>query len=294
MEDTPINNKVNNCDFFKILDVEYNKILYYENVFYLNLAVLNNHTEIMSYLKKIYSIAKLKGIDNEKKIIILNHLEACSNEEQKYIAFMIDRITSYIGYIFLTTAKNKINNKITSSCANIYFKPLDETQFINIFKFVFSKTFNKKYLGNSQLKKYYKIYLANNYNLGNTISQIKYNLSCCDNTQNNKSSSEDDINKKSLLCQIVSNFIKKKLVLSTINSSMEIRKFLYTMVSLNMDMTEFVKEVVKQLITKKIDKEKKFKILENANQMSGKMKTINKEIILLETFFYNIIVIIYS
>ena len=283
--------RINNFEYFKILDAEYNKILYYENVFYLNMAILNNHTEIIDYLNKLNSIAKSRGIDDEKKIIIINHLEQCTDEEQKYVAYMIDKLNSYIAYIFLTTSPNKINKKVVTSCAKIFFKHLDESCFTSIFKYAFSKSHDKKSLTSNHLKHYYKIYIGNNYNLGNTLAQIKYYLA-----QHGPDFIKDKtLNTKSLISQIATNFIKKRLVLSPVgNSAMDIRQSLYTMVSLNMDMIAFVKEVVKQIMTKKIDLDKKIKILEKANNISRDMKNINKEIVLMESFFYDIVGLIYN
>ena len=60
----PLNKKINNIKYFKILDSEYNKILFYENIFYLNIEILNNNNEIIDYLKYIYQIAKSNNITN--------------------------------------------------------------------------------------------------------------------------------------------------------------------------------------------------------------------------------------
>jgi DNA polymerase III delta prime subunit len=190
-------NNINNIHFFKILDDTYNKIFYYENYYYLNISILNNNNEILDYLKYIYKIAKEKNItifdnddnddnDNnvenskikEKKIIIITHIYKCNQEAQLYLAFMLDKINTNASYIFTTYSKNTINKKILSSCASLNFKHLDETEFIKIFKINFKTEFAKDnhILTTPILKQFYEIYVENKYNLGNTISQIKYHL----------------------------------------------------------------------------------------------------------------------
>ena len=133
------------------------------------------------------------------------------------------------------------------------------------------------------------MYVSNRYNIGNTISQIKYYLAtegteflkCKQNTQ-------------SLMTNIAANFIKKKLVLSNISSALEIRKFLYTMLSLNMKLIIFVKEVVRQLLKSKLSQDKKLIILEKSATLSKELYNINKEVVIIEAFFYDIISVIYQ
>ena len=281
--------KVNNLEYFKVLDSEYNKVLSYENIFYLNIKILNNQTEITNYLKYIYSIARSRSISDEKKIIIIKHIDKCNYDSQRYIAFMLDKITTGVTYIFTTYTTNKIDRKIVTSCAPINFKYLDEETFTTIFKYNFNKTFAKKDLTPLILKQYYQIYVSNKYNIGNTISQIKYHLSISGN-----SFLKDKINICSILERIASNFIKKRLVLSTINSALDIRKFLYILLSLNVELIIFVEEVVKQLLKSKLNNNIKTIILEKSGVLTAELNNVNKEIISVETFFYDIINVIYS
>ena len=348
----PLNKKINNIKYFKILDSEYNKILFYENIFYLNIEILNNNNEIIDYLKYIYQIAKSNNITNynnshdncnsnsnsnstetlddlsdffgsnkksnaesrngessngepsngessnadsnsipDKKIIIIKNIDKCNKEAQLYIAFMIDKINTNISYIFTTHNTNTINSKITSSCTKINFKYLDETTFTSIFKTNFKSIYEKDsiILTQSILKQFYQIYIANKYNIGNTISQIKYYLATEGISFLNKNE-----NTLSLLSTIAANFIKKKLVLTTLSSALEIRKFLYIMLSLNMKLIIFVKEVVRQLNNSKLNTNIKIKIIEKSSILSKELLDSNKEIIIIETFFYDIINIIYS
>jgi hypothetical protein len=105
---------------------------------------------------------------------------------------------------------------------------------------------------------------------------------------------QTDEYKQSLMYNIVKNFIKKKLKLSTINTALDIRKFLYTLLSLNIDLLEFCKVLVKELIGRKLNDNTKRLIIEKAGILSNEISLINKEVISVESFLYNIIHIIYS
>ena len=281
--------KINNLEYFKVLDTEYNKVLAYENIYYLNIKVLNNQSDIASYLKYIYSIAKSRSITNEKKIIIINHIDRCNYDSQRYIAFMLDKITTGVAYIFTTHTTNKVDIKIKTSCASINFKYLDEDTFTTVFKHNYKKQFARKDLMPAIVKQYYQIYIANRYNIGNTIAQIKYHLAITGNAF-----LKDNTNICSLLERIASNFIKKRLVLSTISSALDIRKFLYTLLSLNFELIIFVGEVVRQLVKSKLNNNIKTIILQKAGILTAELSNVNKEIIIVETFFYDIINVIYS
>ena len=291
--DTQINKKLNNIMYFKILDNDYSKLLYFENIYYLNMSVLHNNTDIMNYLIYIYKLTRTRNFDeNEKKIIIISNINKCNTEAQRYMSFMIEKITKQIAYIFTTHTLTLLNKKITSSCTNINFTHLNETVFCKIFLNNFKKTFiniNKAYLYPSNLKHYYQIYVSNKYNIGITIAQIKYYLET-----EGIGFLKDKTKTCSLMSNIAKNFIKKKLILSTINSALEIRKFIYLLVSLNIKLILFVQEVVKQLLCNNLNNSIKSQIIENTNILSNEIVNSNKEVILIETFFYNIINIIYS
>jgi hypothetical protein len=344
-----INKKLNNLHYFKILDANFNKILFYENCYYINLEILNNNNEVIEYLKYIYQIAKssnIKNFDNinndayddvfgkviidndnyssnnncsndncsndncssnynynnnnnnnkidkkiDKKIIIITHIDKCNKEAQRYIAFMLEKMNIYISYILTSYNTNSIDKKIISLCSPIYFNNLDETEFIKIFKINFKFSFEKKnyILNTSTLKQFYQIYVSNRYNIGNTISQIKYYLEI-----EGIEFLKNKDNKISLLSQIADNFIKKKLILSNVSSALEIRKFLYILLSLNIKLIIFVKEVVNQLSNSKLNSNIKMKIIEKASIISYELNNSNKEVVIIELFFYDIITIMYS
>jgi hypothetical protein len=202
---------------------------------------------------------------------------------------MLDKITTGVAYIFTTYTTNKIDRKIATSCASINFKYLDEATFTTVFKHNYKKHFARKDLMPIILNQYYQIYVANRYNLGNTIAQIKYHLATSGNAF-----LKDKTNSCSLLSRIASNFIKKRLVLSTVNSALDIRKFLYILLSLNFELIIFVEEVVRQLVKSKLNDNIKNIILQKAGTLSAELSNVNKEIIIVETFFYDIINVIYS
>jgi hypothetical protein len=257
------------------------------------MTVLHNNTDIMNYLKYIYKLTRTRNFDeNDKKIIIISNIDKCNNESQKYISFMIEKISNQIAYIFTSQTLTLLDKKITSACANIKFNHLNETEFCKIFLNNFKHTFNKinkAYLYPSNLKHYYQIYVSNKYNIGSTIAQIKYYLET-----EGIGFLKDKSKTCSLMSYIAKNFIKKKLILSTVNSALEIRKFIYLLVSLNIKLILFVQEVVKQLLHNNLNSTIKLEIIKQANLLSHDIVNSNKEVILLETFFYNIINIIYS
>ncbi len=93
---------------------------------------------------------------------------------------------------------------------------------------------------------------------------------------------------------ITKNFIKKRLKLSNVSTALEIRKFLYTLLSLNIDLLEFTKMLVKLLLESKINNKSKELIIEKAGLLSSETNYINKEVISVESFIYSTIYIIYS
>jgi hypothetical protein len=66
------------------------------------------------------------------------------------------------------------------------------------------------------------------------------------------------------------------------------------MLSLNMKLIIFVKEVVRQLLKSKLSQDKKLIILEKSAILSKELYNINKEVVIIEAFFYDIISVIYQ
>lgn len=286
---------INNLAFFKPLDeINFPKILLYENLYFLNIAILNNNTEITAYIKQIYKIAKAHSIDSSRKIFIITHIELCNREQQRYITFMLDKLNPLTSYIFTTTRINQLDKKIRTFCAPLAFAHPTDIEFAEIFKYnygIHSKTLEKKHLTQFYIKKFWDIYCNNRYNIGHSIAQIKYVLSIPDISLEKLKLNE---NNKSLLDNIASNFIKKKMKLTTLVGALEIRRFIYTLLSINIDVVEFTKCLIRQLLANKFNTKTKMLIVKKAAEFSRALPKINKELIVLETFIYQIMYIVYS
>ena len=76
-------------------------------------------------------------------------------------------------------------------------------------------------------------------------------------------------NTQSLLNNIVANFIKKKMKLTNLNGTLEIRKFIYTLLSININLVEFIKCLIQQLLASKINSITKQKIIEKTGIFSS-------------------------
>lgn len=280
---------------------EFPKLLVYENLYILNIAVLSNNTEISEYLVGIYKLAKSRSIDNTKKIFIIKYIDLCNRESQRYITFMLDKINALTSYIFITTKPHQLDKKIRTFCILLHFQYPNETQFNEVFKHNYIQTsiFKQQHATIPYMKAYWKIYKNNNFNIGNTISQIKYLLhpEICISSNNihlplEKLKLED--NSISLLDRIANNFIKKKMKLTGLSGAMEIRRVIYILQSIGIDLQEFIKCIVKHLLTSKISKKSKYLILEKAGSYSATIIKCNKELIATELFLYDLIYIIYG
>ena len=285
-------NIINTVRYFKILDREYPKLLSFENAYFLNVSIISSNNEINSYFRYINKLNKSRSIDNSKKIFIISHIDKTTYENQRYIAMILDKLTARATFIFTTNQYNNIDIKIRGSCCHLRFKPLTKSIFTQIFLNNYETIFNKKELLLQYLNKYYEIYKNNNYNIGNTIAQIKYLL--CNKEINLTRGNEGNDLSESLMDKIVRNFIKKRIKLSTVNNSLEIRKILYTLLSLNINLLDFSKTIIKQLITGKLNDKIKLKILEQGKILSIDLQHVNKDVIAVETFIYALINIIYS
>ena len=284
--------RINNITYMKILNKEYEKLFSYENVYYVNLEILNNNTEIITYLRYIYKLARSRSIDGLKKIFIIKHIEVCNDEQTRYIKYMLDRLTDIVSYIFITTRLNNISQNIKSSCLAIHFDHLDLSEFTMVFKKNFKTYLEPKYMIPSYMKQYYSIYKHNEYNIGRTLGQIKFILA--NNEIINLEKLSDENNSLPLLDRIVKNFIKNKLKLTNIDLTLEIRKVLYTLVSLNMDLLEFARKLVRQLLIAKLNNKIKALIITKAGELSHILVDINKPVLAMEQFIVSLIRIIYS
>jgi uncharacterized membrane protein YjjP (DUF1212 family) len=93
---------------------------------------------------------------------------------------------------------------------------------------------------------------------------------------------------------ISNTFIKKCLVLSTIDRLQEVRKFVYLILSINLQPLDIIKTICQKLMKSKLSIETKTKILNHVTDYSKYCNNANKEVIPLETLLFNLILIIYS
>jgi hypothetical protein len=287
--------RIGNITYMKTLyEKDFPKLLVYENLFLINIAVLNNNTEIIEYLKQVYKIARTRSIDASRKIIVITHIDLCNRDTQRYIAFMLDKINSNTSYIFTTTKLNQLDKKIQTFCAPIAYEIPDETVFTNVFKhnYLVTGVIDKKWCSISHLKHYWNIYRNNRYNIGNTIAQIKYLASQSGGIKLDKLKLDE--HSGNLLDNIASNFIKKKMKLTALSGALDIRRFIYTLLSVGIDLQVFISRVIRQLLASKISIKSKAMILAKAGEMSASIPLINKELIATELLLYQLVHIVYS
>ena len=291
-----INNmKINNIYYMKILDKEYDKLLVYENLYYVNIEILISPSEILLYLKHLYKLSRGRSIDCSKKIIIISHIDKCNIDALKYINYMLEKINCYTSYIFTITKQNNITNKITSSCARLNFGYLNKDEFNKIFTYNYKHIFHKQYLTPEYITQYYNIYINNQYNIGNTISQIKYLIFAQNITIEKLKLHENKDIIQSLMYNIVKSFIKNHIKLDTVNNAEKIRHDLYILLSLNIDLIYFVKILIKQILhNNKITNATRELIITSAGELSHQLHKNNKEVINVEKFIYNLIYIFFS
>ena len=66
-----IDTKLNCIDRFTIYNNEWYRLMYLDNVYYLNLNLFLNDTDKLEYLKYIYKISKAQSFDKKKKIFTI-------------------------------------------------------------------------------------------------------------------------------------------------------------------------------------------------------------------------------
>ena len=204
---------------------------------------------------------------------------------------MLDKINTLTSYILTTTHCNQIDKKILTFCAPLRYEHPSECEFTNTFRNNYSSVLEKKHLTTYYMRKYWEIYKNNKWNIGRSLAQIKWLLSCQDISLERLKLDE---NNRSLIDNIAANFIKKKMKLGMLSGALEIRKFVYTLLSININVVEFVKCLVHQLIKSRITSISKQKLIETAGKFSACLHKMNKDLIALETFLYEVIYIVYS
>ena len=289
MDNFPVDEKINILSHYKIYSNEWYRLMYLDNVFYLNLKLFLNDNEILDYLKYIYRTSKTISFDGKKKIFIIKHLDICSLQVQKYVAYILDHITANSSFILIVNSPFNLPRKIKSTCLKLHYHYLDESRFREIFIANYKCFFTDTEL--KQIAYMYKIYCNNNYNIGNTLSQIRYLKSAGKLAVSYLKNGE---NCESLMQMMVNCLVKKHIVLSGLERLMDVRRTLYTILSLNLSTIDFVRLICRKLVKSKISAACKLKILEKACEYSKVYKDANKLVIPLEGFIFEVIRIIYS
>jgi hypothetical protein len=284
-----LNNPINNLDYFKVYDHTYTKLLCLDTVFYLNLKIITSDSETIDYLKCINKISTTRSFNDEKRYFIIKGLDTVSQDIINFIKYMLDRLNALSSFIFIVNKLNVLPQKIITTCATLHYPHLNQQEFDTIFNY----NYKNKLTTNDWLvsNKFYKIYENNQYNIGHTINQIRY-LAISKNLNNAYFKNSDNL--LSLDIIIVQNFIKNYLILSSIEKIGDIRKFIYTLLSINYPIITFVQNLTRLIIKSKLKHEQKSKIIEKFAYFSKIYKNANKEVIPLEGLLFNIIDIIYS
>lgn len=280
---------INNINYFKVYDHTYTKLLCLDTVFYLNLKIITSDSELLEYLKCINKISTTRSFNDEKRYFIIKGLDTVSQEIVNFIKYMLDRLNALSSFIFIVNKLNVLPKKIITTCAKLHYPHLNQQEFDIIFKYNYkNKLTTSDWL---VLNKFYKIYENNQYNIGHTINQIRY-LAISKNLNNSFLKNSENL--LSLDTIIIQNFVKNYLILSSIEKIGDIRKFIYTLLSINYPIITFVQNLSCSIIKSKLKNEQKSKIIEKLAYFSKIYKNANKEVIPLEGLLFNIIEIIYS
>ncbi len=280
---------INNLDYFKVYDHNYTKLLCLDTLFYLNLKIFTSDSETLDYLKCIYKISTTRSFNDEKRYFIIKGLDTVSPDIINFIKYILDRLNALSSFIFIVNKLNVLPAKILTTCLKLHYPHLNQVEFDTIFKHNYKNKLS--YMDWLVSSKFYKIYENNHYNIGHTINQIRY-LAISKNLNSAYFKNSDNL--MSLDTIIVQNFIKNYLLLSSIEKIGEIRKFIYTLLSIHYPIITFVQNLSLSIIKSKLKHEQKSKIIEKIAYFSKIYKNANKEVIPLEGLLFNIIDIIYS
>uniref|UniRef100_A0A6C0HMX2 Uncharacterized protein n=1 Tax=viral metagenome TaxID=1070528 RepID=A0A6C0HMX2_9ZZZZ len=293
--------KLNTIYHFKIYNNDWYKLLYLDNVYYLNLNLFLNNTEKLEYLKYIYKISKTQSFDAKRKIFIVKHLDDCTQNIQKYMAFILDHIGAFSSFILIVKSPFNLPHKVKSTCLKLHYPHLNNEEFTSKYVYYMQHMHSTHTASHpvthtpAQLKllkgnAIYNIYKNNNYKIGNTLAQIQYINASGRLTAEYLKVKE---NTESLMQTIVNTFFKKYIVLSTLERLLELRKFIYTLLSINLSTIDFVTLICVKLINSKISLSSKLKILERGCYYTCIYKNANKLVIPFEALLFDIIKIVY-
>ena len=205
------------------------------------------------------------------------------------MAYIVDHIGAFSSFILIVKSPFNLPHKIKSTFLQLHYPQLTESELIDRFTTNFKSSYTT-----AEFKlvspAIYTIYKNNNYNVGNTLAQIKY-IKAAGHLTSVYMKVKD--NTESLMQTIANNFIKKYVVLSNLERLLDLRKFIYTLLSLNLSTLDFVSLICTKMVKSKISNDSKLAILEKACYYSQVYTRANKLVIPLEALLFDIIKIIY-
>jgi DNA polymerase III delta prime subunit len=280
--------KFNDLRFFNSYNQnEYQKILYYQNCYYIDMKLFLNVEKNIPINFLLTKFGNYKSLDGNCKIIIIKNINLLNMNNQKQLANIIERYQANHLFILTSSQLSNIYNKIKSLSIRVRFPYLPKNRFISIFKKNFKHLINN--YDSKLIENLYLIYQQNNYNLSNTLHQI-YCL--FEENKIDKKFFKSKINYISLQTLIISNIINKYCTQNSISVLEDLRKSLYLLNSLNVSLISVVKDTVNLLLTSQISNLKKDKIIKLGSTYSTDILKADRDIIHFENFFIHIIQII--
>ena len=280
--------KYNDIRFFNTYDHdEYQKILCYQNCYYINMKLFllsENNLPIKFLLKKS---GNYQSLDGNSKIVIIKNINLLNNNNQRQLANIIERYQHNHLFIMTTSRLSNIFKKIISLSLNIKYTCLKRHKFVEVFKNNFNHLIKKK--DTTVIEDLYLIYEQNNYNISRTLHQIYYIF---ETNKIDKKFFKNKINYISLQTFIISNIINKFCTQNNISVLEELRKSLYLINSLNINLLSVVKDTIQLLLVSKISDKKKNLIINLGSEYSININNADREIIHFENFFLKITQII--
>jgi hypothetical protein len=267
------------------------KILFFDNIFIFDFAIITSN-ELSYYFDFIRSINSTYNLDGRKKIIIGRHINELPLIFQKQLGKEMEKS---IALFWLTTSNySNINMKIRGTSALVKIPILTKEEFLQISYWKLSSIYRKKW--GETVNNFYSIYVNNNYHMGYTLAQIKWNLT------EMKNGSIVDIDIVPIQHKIIFPLITSLAKLSSINKLENIKNHLSGLLALNINPNMIIQICVdyylnlnlhKNGITK-LDDKKKMKIVELGANSSKLIARTGKHLVILETFCYQIIDIYFN
>ena len=212
--------KFNDLRFFNSYNQnEYQKILYYQNCYYIDMKLFMNIENNIPINFLLTKSGNYKSLDGNSKIIIFKNINLLNLNNQKQLANIIERYQHNHLFIITSSQLSNIYDKIKSLSIRVRFPYLLKNRFISVFKKNFKHlitNYDSKLIDNL-----YLIYQQNNYNLSNTLHQIYFLF---EENKIDKKFFKSKINYISLQTLIISNIINKYCTQNSISVLEDMRK----------------------------------------------------------------------